>query len=229
MTSQELRYPHSFEERKPALHEGVLFVPKHYYQHQEWPMPTLASPEIFGNEHSVCIEYCSGNGQWICQKAAENPAINWIAVEMRFDRVKKIWARRKKMGLNNLFIVCGEAQTFTKYYLKDEVISSVYVNFPDPWPKDKHSRNRLFQEPFISDISRVVKQGGTTTVVTDDEVYSHQVITEMTQCPRWKATYPEPYYLNEWPDGEYGYSFFEELWLSKGKKIRYMQFTNSKL
>lgn len=228
MKPKDLKYPHSFEERKPTIHEGVLFIPKHYYLHHEWKMPELASTQIFGNKNPVYVEYCSGNGQWICEKARENPHINWIGVEMRFDRIRKIWAKKNNMGLNNLFLVCGEAQPFTKYYLKDNVVDAVFVNFPDPWPKEKHSQNRLLQNPFISDLSLVVTPKGIVTVVTDDEVYSQQVIEEMLRSELWQSRYQDPFYLNQWPEGDYGTSFFEELWRAKGKMIRYMQFINKK-
>ena len=220
MKPKNLKFPFRFAERAPIFSEGVLYVPKHYAEHGAYPKEELN--HFISSFDSVCIEYCSGNGVWVAEKAKENPRVLWIAVEKRFDRVQKIWAKKQNMSLDNLLVVCGDAETFTEHYLQKSSINGVFVNFPDPWPKEKHAKNRIFRQPFIQQLSRVVLSGGEVILVTDDEVYSHQMIAEMTAGNHFRSAFPEPYYKTEWPG--YGASFFEELWRAQGKSIRYMKF-----
>ena len=220
MKPKNLKFPFRWAERAPLFSEGVLYVPKHYAEHETYPKEELNY--FISSFDSVAVEYCSGNGVWVAEKAKENPLILWIAVEKRFDRVQKIWAKKQNMDIGNLLIVCGDVTTFTRYYLPKDSVNKVFVNFPDPWPKEKHAKNRIFRQPFIEEISRVVCKGGEAVLVTDDEVYSLQMIAEMTQGNLWQPSFADPYYKTEWPG--YGNSFFEELWRRQGKNIRYMKF-----
>ena len=153
---KDLCIPFNWAERRPCIFDSFLCVPNHYFEHDQFSMPQWS--EIFENEQPIHLEYCSGNGQWIIEQASKHPKINWIGVEKRIERVKKIWAKGQNRGLKNLLTVFGEASTFTKYYLKEHSISQIYVNFPDPWPKKKHEKNRLIQVPFVKEMGRISKK-----------------------------------------------------------------------
>jgi tRNA (guanine-N7-)-methyltransferase len=214
MRPKDIKYPFTWDERRPLIHEGVLFVPEYYTRHREWTMPSLS--DIFGNQNPVQIEFCSGNGTWITEKAKSHPDLNWIAVEWRFERARKIWSKSKNDNLNNLLVVCGEAFTFAKEYLTAASIERAYINFPDPWPKEKHAKNRLFQKPFQEELSRLVTKEVVT--VTDDTAYASQISSVMLATPAFRL-FNE---LSEWPD--YGYSYFADLWKAKGKSFHYFIF-----
>jgi tRNA (guanine-N7-)-methyltransferase len=222
MKPNDLKFPYSWEERRPLLADGVLYVPEFYDRHREWVFPGW--PAIFGNDKPVVIEFCTGNGTWIAEKAKDTSK-NWVAVEWWFERVRKIWSKRENYGLDNLFIVCGEAQTFAREYLGNETVDEVYINFPDPWPKEKHAKKRLFQPPFIEQLARTVKPSGLLTVVTDDPPYSEQLSKVIRAHPQWNSCFPEPYFVTEWEN--YGESYFDTLWREKGKTIHYFQFKKS--
>lgn len=219
MQPKHLKFPYPWQERRPEICDGVFFIPDHYDKHHAFKFPEWDT--IFGNSNPVAIEYCSGNGTWIADKCKDK-RINWVAVEWRFERVQKIWSKKKNYGLDNLFIVCGDAQIFIREYLKTASVSEVYINFPDPWPKEKHAKNRLFQPPFIAEMSRTMVQSAPLTVVTDDPPYGQQLVEVVLANSAWSAVHPFPHYRTEW-DG-YGTSYFEGLWRGKGREIRYFQF-----
>ncbi|NGX39928.1 MAG: tRNA (guanine-N(7)-)-methyltransferase [Chlamydiae bacterium] len=216
MRPKDLKFPFKWEERRPALYEGVLIVPQYYNKHDEW------EGSLFSSGKPLSIEYCSGNGDWIIEKAKGNPDKFWVAVEKQFERVRKIWSKMHNEEINNLLIVCGEAQTFTRHYLPDAIAEEVFVNFPDPWPKDRHAKHRLIQSPFVRELARVVRKEGTATFVTDHTDYSAQMIEVMQKNSGWKALYPDPYYSNSLED--YGSSWFETLWKRKGRSFYLLQF-----
>jgi tRNA (guanine-N7-)-methyltransferase len=220
MKPKKLKFPFSWESRSPLLLDDVLYVPRYYEQHDEWSKESLNLR--LSSFESISIEYCSGNGTWIAEKALENPSILWIAVEKRFDRVQKIWAKKHNLLIPNLLIVCGDALVFTKHYLKSQLVDQIFINFPDPWPKAKHAKNRVIREPFVKEMHRISKLGAETVLVTDDATYSEQVSLEMLRDDIWEASYPSPFYVTEWPG--YGSSFFDSLWRERGREIRYMKF-----
>lgn len=219
MQPKNLKFPYTWEERRPEMRDGVLFIPDYYDKHKEWPMPAWEA--IFGNTHPVLVEYCSGNGAWIVEKAKDKSK-NWIAVEWRFERVQKIWSKKKNQNLDNLFIVCGDANIFIRDYLQDLSVDGVYVNFPDPWPKEKHAKNRLFQTSFIAELTRTLKSGAPFTVATDDPRYSQQLTDVVLSNGAWNPIHPAPHFVTEWEG--YGESYFDSLWRQKGRDIRYFQF-----
>lgn len=215
MKPKDLRYPYRWNERRSLLKDKVLYVPEYYEGHEKEVLPPL--PEVFGNGNPVHLEYCSGNGEWIIARAKEHPEINWIAVEMWFERVRKIYSKRFNDGIENLFIVSGEGLTFSREYLADRSLDAVYVNFPDPWPKDRHAKHRIIQETFVKELKRTVKERGTVRFVTDDIPYRNQMIREMEGWPQIDVN-----------DQNYGSSFFERLWRSHGLDIHHLCYENGK-
>lgn len=222
MKPKDLKCPFKWEDRRPHIYERVLFVPEYYDRHQEWKFPGWESPEVFGRSGPIEVEYCTGNGAWIIEKAIAHPDRLWVAVERQFDRVRKIWSKMRNFNLTNLFIVCGEGLTFTQFYVPDRSFQKIYINFPDPWPKEKHSKNRLIKEPFISEIARAADYDATVTMVTDHATYMQQITESMRENPSWRSAFPDPYYVTEWEG--YGTSYFDELWRTQGQVIHYMHY-----
>lgn len=218
----ELTWPYSWEERRVLIKDGILYVPDLLERYDDFVFPGFSSPEVFGNEREVQVEYCSGNGAWIVEKAMQNPQVNYVALEKKFDRVRKIWKKKQKFQLDNLFIVYGEGLLTTQNYFPKSSITQVYVNFPDPWPKTRHWKNRIVQGAFIDEMARILTEGGSLMVVTDDAPFSEFVMKEMAPHKGFKSVFPDPYFVQEFPG--YGSSYFEELWREQGKTIRYHRY-----
>ncbi len=224
MKPKDLKCPFTWVTRRPLICDQVLYVPEYYDRHHEYTFPGWSSPEVFGREASIEIEYCSGNGAWIAEKALAHPERNWVAVELQFERARKIWSKIQNLKLKNLLVVCGEALTFTKYYVQEAVFTASYVNFPDPWPKERHLKNRLLQEPFFSELSRVSLPSAVLTIATDHAAYAHSTIEGLQASSQWASCHPAPHYITEYPG--YGTSYFDELWREKGIDIHYIQYCN---
>lgn len=220
MNQKHLIYPFKWEERKPLIYKQILFVPNHYENHKEYNFPSFEL--LFGKKAPICIEYCSGNGDWIAQRAQKFPDMNWIAVEKRFDRVRKIWSKRENRGISNLFIVCGEALTFSRYYVPSNSVNEIFVNFPDPWPKGKHAKHRLVHPLFVQELFRLSVERASMTITTDDLSYRDLMIQQIHLHPGWRSSYLDPFYQTV--SENYGTSWFEQLWRAKGRSIYYLNF-----
>lgn len=215
MKPKDLKPPFSFEERRPLIQNEIFYVPTYYQAHDTFSFPSWEA--LFGNAHPISIEYCSGNGEWILEKAEKNPEVNWVAVEMKFDRVRKIHSKRTNRQIENLFIVCGEAQVFTREYVPESSVDAIYVNFPDPWPKDRHAKHRLIQAPFVSEMLRVMKPKGKMSLVSDAIDYVKQMQGEVGQVDHLTPVSPSG-------EKSYGSSYFERLWRSLGRDIHFLEY-----
>jgi len=201
-----------------TIHDRVWYIPVRA-QLDKFQMPEWNSPTLFPREGEIHIEYCSGNGRWIAEKAKNHPEKNWVAVEKRFDRARKIWAKIQNFSLPNLMVVCGEALTLSQYYLPSNSITSLYINFPDPWPKRRHAKHRLISPLFFQEASRILALQGSIILVTDDAEYSHLFLELVHHSTEFSQTLKKPGFTP--PPKGYGSSFFEELFRSQGKEIRY--------
>jgi tRNA (guanine-N7-)-methyltransferase len=189
--------------------DRFFYIPGHY----DYKAKTLP---FFEKEQPIFIEYCSGNGQWISEKAQSNPQINWIAVEKKFERARLIWLNIDRHQLSNLTVVCGDGVIFSRYYAPQT--SHVFINFPDPWPKLRHAKHRIIRKEFIDELTKIVEMGGSVTCTTDDEPYAQRMREEFGKHPNWQSAYDETH----WPD--YGPSYFKDLWRKKGRNINYLSF-----
>lgn len=219
MKPKDLKCPYSWDERHVKYDDQVLFVPDYYEDFSPEDFPGWE--KIFGNDQSVYVEFCSGNGTWIAEKAKEFPQINWVAVEKRFDRVRKIWSKAKNEGLSNLLVVSGEAWVTSQNLFPQGSVKQAFINFPDPWPKKRHAKHRIVQTPFAEELRRLVCPGGVVTIVTDDPTYSGQIQEVMGELEGAQSLHPRGY-TNEFKG--YGTSYFDALWRGLGREIRYHQY-----
>ena len=222
MRPKHLKSPFKWADRHVILHDRVLFVPPYCIEYDSYQFPGWDHSTIFGNDNPVIVEYCTGNGAWIAEKARAHPDRNWVAVEIRFDRVQKIWAKVKNFQLPNLLVICGEGHLATRLYFPEQSVKETYINFPDPWPKNRHAKHRLVQSAFLQQVHRILRSEGSLILATDDPTYSDLFIEEMLAQTGFQSCYPAPYYCNDWPD--YGTSYFDTLWRDQGRDIRYHQF-----
>lgn len=222
MKPKQLRSPFSWEERRIAIHDRVWYVPEYYEDYRAFTFPGWEHPDLFGNSNPVHVEYCSGNGLWIAERAISEKQINWVAVEKKFERVRKIWSKIKNHDLSNLLVVCGEGGKVTSHYFPNDSIAAAYINFPDPWPKTRHAKHRILQRPFIEELYRSLQPDACMTLVTDDAEYSDWVVQNLQEHGKFRSCFGQPFYVTD--QSEYGTSYFDQLWRSIGRTIRYHRF-----
>jgi tRNA (guanine-N7-)-methyltransferase len=214
MTSARLQYPFRFEERRVLLEDQILYVPPYLTDYESFP--PLDWSQVFGNEHPVSVEFCSGNGHWIIDRALENPEHNWVAIDKRFDRVSKIWLKRNKASVNNLLMICGDGVTSAHHYIGSGSVEAAYINFPDPWPRRRQHKHRLLTPQFVEQLERILLPSGKVLLATDDGESVLRFKEEMV------GRFEVAQELGEWPG--YGCSTFEKLWRRLGRAIQFVNF-----
>ena len=214
---KDLTIPFRWEERRHIFLEKFLYVPKKYDSKLHGSAVDWAC--LFGNDLPIAMEFCSGNGQWILEKAKQHREYNWVAVEMQFCRARQIWRKLQNENLSNVYVVCCEGLEFLNYYVSPKSISQSFVNFPDPWPKRSHAKHRIIQRPFVTRLKEVLDPNGLVTLTTDSFAYRDQMLEEFAQ---WPSTFQPPFFCTN----GYGKSFFADLWRGKGREIFTLQYAN---
>lgn len=124
--------------------------------------------EIFGNDNPIYIEIGMGKGTFIMECARRNPNINYIGIE-KYSSVllRALEKREQEPDLKNLYFIRMEAEYIENVFEKDEV-DSIYLNFSDPWPKDRNAKRRLTSDRFLKRYTGVLKKDGVITFKTDN-------------------------------------------------------------
>ena len=98
----------------------------------------------------------------------------------------------------------------------------IFLNFPDPWPKDRHKKHRIINPAFLEKLAETMKPGSAFEIASDHKEYIILILHTMKETPCFKSQFPPPGYLNEIPDRpvtKYELEFIEE-----GRKIYYLSF-----
>lgn len=128
---------------------------------------------FFGNDHPIHVEIGMGKGQFIEQMAILHPEINYIGIE-RYDTVllKALKKREALMvegaDLANLTFLSIDARLLADVFAPGEV-DRIYLNFSDPWPKDRQANRRLTSPVFMKIYRQFLKPSGTLAFKTDNE------------------------------------------------------------
>ena len=123
---------------------------------------------LFGNNHPVRIEIGMGKGQFLLALAQREPDINFIGIE-RYSSVLVHPVRKLAApdAPGNIFLLRMDAEQLTEVFAPGEV-DRIYLNFSDPWPKDRHAKRRLPGRVFLGRYEQVLASGGLVEFKTDN-------------------------------------------------------------
>lgn len=121
------------------------------------------------------LEIGPGRGDFLFQLAAENPGKTISAIEFKRKRFEKLARRIESKGVPNIHLYLGDARWVLPREFPDESLERIFILFPDPWPKRRHAKHRLFQESFVREIHRVLKPQGEVFISHDDRNYVSQI------------------------------------------------------
>lgn len=141
--------------------------------------------EVFHNEHPIHIEIGMGKGQFIHQLAEQNPSINYIGIEMYSSVLYRALEKRMETTLENLYFLRFDAKYLCDIFDAEEV-SRIYLNFSDPWPKDRHAKRRLTSAGFLQIYDQILKQDGFIQFKTDNRALFDFSVDTVNDSPLWK-------------------------------------------
>ena len=141
--------------------------------------------ELFGNNNPIHIEIGMGKGSFIMEMARRNPDINYIGIEKYSSvLIRAVEKRVQEPEMKNLFFIRMEAEYIGDVFEKGEV-AYIYLNFSDPWPKDRHAKRRLTSRQFLARYETILAEDGGVTFKTDN-VSLFDFSLEEVEAAGWK-------------------------------------------
>lgn len=127
--------------------------------------------EEFANDAPLHLEVGFGDGRFTLRRALEHPNENFVALEISTTSISRLLHKLRKAKIENVRMLKLGAQFAVKHLFAASSLESITVNFPDPWPKDKHVDHRLLQRSFYYVAANRLRTGGTIRLATDHPEY----------------------------------------------------------
>ena len=140
--------------------------------------------QVFGNKQPIHIEIGMGKGRFICEMAKTHPDINYIGIEKYSSVLLRAIQKMEEEPLPNLLFIRMDAENIDEVFGLDEV-DRIYLNFSDPWPKDRHAKRRLPSKEFLARYDRFLKKAGVLEFKTDNRGLFDFAVEELPQAG-WK-------------------------------------------
>lgn len=140
---------------------------------------------LFGNENPIRIEIGMGKGKFLYTLASVNPDINYVGIEKYSSVLLRAIQKMEEEELPNLRFIRMDAEELTEVFGAGEV-DRIYLNFSDPWPKDRHAKRRLPSRQFLERYDKVLKPEGRLEFKTDNRALFDFAMEELPEAG-WKT------------------------------------------
>lgn len=142
--------------------------------------------EIFGNSNPIHIEVGMGKGRFIIQMALQNPDINYVGIEKYASVLLRALEKKEEIpDIPNLYFLCIDARELPVVFGEKE-IDKIYLNFSDPWPKERHASRRLPSREFLKRYDQILVPDGVVEFKTDNRLLFDFALEEVEPAG-WKV------------------------------------------
>lgn len=157
---------------------GVIPPPKIFLPGESPGAGPIDFAELFGRRAPVEMEIGTGKGRFLLNEAAGHPGRDYLGAELEPEYALIARARAQALGLTNVRIERLDGKAFVMRRLLPESLAALHVYFPDPWPKKRHHKRRLFDSDFAAAAAAALAKGAFLRVASDHADY-FGVITEV--------------------------------------------------
>ncbi len=150
---------------------GKIPPPKIYFAGEADGAGPVDLSALFGRAGPVELEIGTGKGRFLLDAAAAFPGRNWLGLELEPDYCAFARLRAARRGLSNVRVEPLDGREFVIRRLAPASIAALHVYFPDPWPKKRHRKRRLFTPEFAAAAARAIAPGGLLRIASDHADY----------------------------------------------------------
>lgn len=174
--------------------------------------------EAFGNDRPIHIEIGMGKGSFLMEMARRNPEINYIGIE-KYSSVllRAIEKHAEEQELTNLLFIRMDAEEIEEVFAPGEV-DYIYLNFSDPWPKDRHAKRRLTSDRFLHRYEKLLSPGGGVTFKTDNKDLFEFSVESAKECGWKELAISRDLHNSEYAEGNV-MTEYEQKFSTLGNKI----------
>jgi tRNA (guanine-N7-)-methyltransferase len=173
------------EAQQRALH--VLW-PKYGIEFRPGPVDLA---QAFGRTAPRIAEIGFGNGENLTALAAAHGECDFLGIEVHRPGVGRLLLAAEQRGLANLRVICHDAVEVLEHQIPLQSLDEVLILFPDPWPKKRHHKRRLIQEPFVELLAARLKPSGVLRLATDWQPYAEHMLAVLSTCPLLQNQSPD--------------------------------------
>ena len=127
----------------------------------------LWKKEVFGNDNKIHIEIGMGKGRFLMDMAALHPDVNYVGIEKYSSVLLRSIQKQEQLLLPNVIFIRMDAENICDVFAPSEV-DRIYLNFSDPWPKDRHAKRRLPSREFLKRYDKILVPDGVVEFKTDN-------------------------------------------------------------
>lgn len=139
---------------------------------------------FLGNKNPIHIEVGMGKGRFLMDLARLHPEINYIGIERYTSVLLRAVQKMQEDELPNVHFLCIDAATLPDIFDRNEV-DRIYLNFSDPWPKDRHARRRLTSSEFLARYDLFLAPDGRIEFKTDNQDLFTFSLEEIESSDKW--------------------------------------------
>ena len=172
--------------------------------------PMLDWWKVFGNDRPVEVELGIGKGRFLIDAAERMAEVNFVGVEWAAKYLRIARYRAERRNLDNMRFVRTDAREFVEFFVATESVQAYHIYFPDPWPKKRHHKRRLFDEDFVREVERTLDWEGCLWLATDFVEYFEVMLESLETSRHLKEV------DREWVGARTNY---EQKYLAQGKPI----------
>lgn len=219
----EYSHKNPYHEKLEIFNEFVLRDEEGETNASSW------SQKAFKNNAPLEVEIGTGYGHFMIEYTQNNPGINFIGLDHRFKRSFHLAKKLATLQFKNFRYLRAKGERLGHLFGNEEV-SKIFYFFPDPWPKKRHNKKRLFQKAFLNEAYHVLKPGGEILVKTDHDGYYQWMLDEMENEDRFEVLLQSWDLRSEAPK-HFLASFitkFERIFLDKEIKIKALHLKSKK-
>ena len=182
----------------------------------------VAWDEVYGQPRSLRIEVGVGNSPFLIEVASSEPGYNYLGLEYSHKRVIKFLKKVRQAGLENIRMLHLNSDRLFDKHIAPGSVEHLFVNFPDPWPKRRHSKKRFIARERLKTAVKLLAPGGGFSLRTDARDYALEALDNLEareelenrfSCGEWA---PSPLYPFETP--------YEVKFKAQGLRIYYFEY-----
>ena len=180
----------TFHARRGRVTKNQIYALENYFSQFELPEGPWDFKELFGTKNIYFVFGC-GSGESTIGFAKANPDSIIIAIEVHRPSISHLVENAHNEGLTNIRVAYSDGVQVLRDWVSDKSLSAIFAFFPDPWPKKRHNKRRLFRSEIVELMLKKLKPGGQIIAATDWAEYGKQMLevlpnSKLSIRPSWR-------------------------------------------